>query len=236
MSAAQGRSQTGPHRSAQNEGTLMTIDDFLARHRQQWSSQWQAITGQPGDPVLRDALLARYSESHRHYHTLEHLDACLRHCVLLCTGADHPHEVTLALWFHDAIYDIGAPDNELRSADWARDALQQAGAAAAPVQRVHDLIMATRHDVAPQSRDQEILLDADLAILGAPSTVFDAYEQQIHAEYHAVPQATRRVTRRRILQGFLDRPRIYHTALFHQQREAQARANLARSVAALASG
>ena len=212
----------------------MSRDDFLARHAQQWISQWQAITGQPGDPALRDALLARYSEPHRHYHTLQHLDACLRHCVLLCAQADHPHEITLALWFHDAIYDIGAPDNELRSADWARDALLHAGADARAAQRVHDLIAATRHDTAPQSRDQEILLDADLAILGASSAVFDAYEQQIHAEYHAVPQATRRVTRRRILQGFLDRPRIYHTALFQQQREAQARANLARSIAALA--
>jgi len=211
----------------------MNSTEFTLRHQAQWQAQWQALTGTAGDPALRDALLQRYSEPHRHYHTLEHLDACLRHCVLLCPLAEHPHEITLALWFHDAIYDIGAPDNELRSADWARAALLDAGADPQLAARVHDLVMATRHDAAPRSRDQEILLDADLAILGAPPAVFDAYERQIHAEYHAVPMASRRVTRRRILQGFLDRPRIYHTPLFLQQREAQARANLARSIAAL---
>ena len=79
-----------------------------------------------------------------------------------------------------------------------------------------------------------MLLDVDLAILGAPPALFDAYEQQIGREYQAVPPAAFRRNRRRILQGFVDRPRIYHTAAFRDTREAQARANLQRSIQALA--
>lgn len=74
----------------------------------------------------------------------------------------------------------------------------------------------------------------DLAILGAPPALFDHYEQQIVREYQAVPPAAFRSNRRRILQGFIDRPRIYHTAAFHDTREAQARSNLRRSIQALA--
>ena len=179
-------------------------------------------------------LTSRYSEAHRHYHTLEHLNACLRHLGDQRALAHRPAEVALALWFHDAIYDIGASDNELRSADWARNVLLEHGGNPDVAQRVHALIMVTRHDQPPQTPDQALLLDVDLAILGAPAPVFDAYEQQIMREYQAVPSAAFRSNRTRILQGFLDRPRIYHSEAFHDARESQARDNLMRSIRALA--
>lgn len=199
-----------------------------------WHEAWQALGVAQPDAALLAALEARYREPHRHYHTLEHLDACLRHFVSARTLAEHPHEIVLALWFHDAVYAIRAPDNERLSADWAREALTTAGVDAEVAGRVHALVMVTRHDVAPATVDQQLLLDADLSILGARAAVFDAYEQQVFAEYAAVPRDAFRANRRRILQGFLDRPRIYHTAQFHDRLEAQARANLARSIRQLA--
>jgi predicted metal-dependent HD superfamily phosphohydrolase len=52
--------------------------------------------------------------------------------------------VELALWFHDAIYDTRRNDNEERSADWARSSIGTFAAEAA--ERVHTLVMATRHE------------------------------------------------------------------------------------------
>lgn len=206
----------------------------MINRQERWNTTWQQLGLVPADPSLLQALLTRYAEPKRKYHSQEHLDACLAHFDSLQAQALHPGEIALALWFHDAIYDIGASGNEARSADWARDALLAAGASAAVAQRVHALVMVTCHDVAPQTGDQEILLDVDLAILGAPPAVFDNYELQIRAEYADVAEGAFRTRRCRILQHFLDRPRIYHTELFHRLRESQARDNLARSIRQLA--
>ena len=199
-----------------------------------WQRLWQGLGAARADMALLQALVARYSEPHRKYHTLQHLDACLRHFSTLRADANHPDEIELALWFHDAVYEIRAPDNELKSADWAGSAVLAAGGSEAAAQRVHALVLVTRHDSPPQTPDQEILLDVDLAILGAPPAVFGAYEAQVRAEYSMVPAPDFRSNRRRILQGFLARPRIFHTPGFNTRLEAQARANLQRSVAALA--
>lgn len=212
----------------------MQTTEFIERHQAAWQTAWRALAQRPPAPSLLQQLVLRYCEAHRHYHTLHHLDACLRHLDQQHTLAQRPEEVALALWFHDAIYDIGAADNEQRSADWARSALLEHGGAIDVAQRVFALVMVTRHDQPPQTPDQQLLLDVDLAILGAPVAVFDEYERQIVREYQAVPTAAFRSNRRRILQGFLDRPRIYHTTTFHDAREAQARDNLGRSIESLA--
>lgn len=211
----------------------MKASDFLTRNAPAWHASWLSLTGRPGDQGLLQALVARYGETHRRYHTLDHLDACLRHLPALRGLAAQPHEIALALWFHDAIYDIGASDNEGRSANWAAQALQSAAVDTQAVQRVVALILVTRHDAAPATVDEQLMLDVDLAILGAPIAVFDGYEHQVRAEYSAVPEPLFRANRRRILQGFLARERIYHSAPFHGRLEMQARQNLARSIAAL---
>ncbi len=211
----------------------MTAQEFIDRHDSHWHAIWLSLCGRQGDQVLLQALVARYNEPHRHYHTLQHLDACLRHLPDLRGLATHPDEIALALWFHDAIYDIGATDNELRSADWAVASLSSERVDAAVAQRVFALILVTRHEVAPRTVDEQIMLDVDLAILGARAEVFDGYEGQVRSEYQTVPEALFRANRRRILQGFLARERLYHTDLFHERLETTARHNLARSIAAL---
>ncbi len=199
-----------------------------------WQRMWQALGVAKPDPALLHQLLDRYSEPHRQYHTLQHLDACFANFAPVRVQATHPAEVELALWFHDAVYEIGVPGNELKSADWAVLALKAAGTGQDVAQRVYALVMATCHDALPQTANQEILLDVDLAILGAPTAQFDEYETQIRAEYAVVPLSQFRSNRRRILQQFLARERLYHTAHFYASHEARARANLQRSIDLLA--
>ena len=196
-----------------------------------WQRAWAGIGAAGEGSALFAQLKAAYAEPQRHYHTLQHLGECLAAFDNVRTRAEHPHEVELALWFHDAIYDVKGHENEQRSADWARDALRDAGVDSTSAQRVHDLIMATRHTAVPSGRDEPLLIDIDLAILGAERPRFDEYEQQIRKEYAYVPGFLFRRKRREILKGFLDRPAIYSTPWFHDALEAKARDNLRRVTA-----
>lgn len=194
---------------------------------------WRGLGAARVAPELLPALLNRYAEPHRKYHTLQHLDACFAHFNAVRREAAHPQEVELAIWFHDAVYEIGGAQNESQSADWARGAMLAAGVSADAAQRVYSLVMATNHHVSPKTADEALLLDIDLAILGAPAPGFDAYEDQVRAEYASVPEDAFRGGRRRILQAFLARERIFLTPHFRDRLEAQARANLARSIDSL---
>jgi predicted metal-dependent HD superfamily phosphohydrolase len=198
--------------------------------RQSWARAWRGIGAVDDGVAVRDALLAAYAEPHRKYHTLQHLHECLDLLAPATAAAARPCEVEVALWFHDAIYDVRRSDNEERSADWASAAVAAAGVAAAIVERIRSLVLATKHTGSPGSDDERLLVDIDLAILGAPAQRFAEYERQIRAESSWVPQPLFDEKRGAILRSFLDRERIFATPLFHSRFEAAARVNLARAV------
>ena len=181
--------------------------------------------------ALGNDLIARHREAHRHYHTLVHLDDCLTQSRAIRALFEHAGEVEFALWFHDAIYDTRKSDNEQRCADWARQSALAGGVDASAAQRIHALVMATRHAALPATPDAALLVDIDLSILGADSIRFDAYEQEIRREYHWVPVFMFNFKRRQLLREFLTRKHIYTSAEYQQRLETQARANLTRSVA-----
>ncbi|MGM9428974.1 MULTISPECIES: HD domain-containing protein [Burkholderiales] len=113
---------------------------------------------------------------HRRYHSLQHLGECIAQLEGALDLAVHAGDVEIALWFHDAIYGLQAKDNEQRSADWAAGELTRSGAGEAQVRRVRALIMATCHTAKPADADQQLLVDIDLAILGAEPARFAEYE------------------------------------------------------------
>jgi predicted metal-dependent HD superfamily phosphohydrolase len=197
---------------------------------ERWRSTWKGLGVETAGADLYTVLRTRYAEAHRSYHTIQHLGECFvafddaRHL------ADKVHEVELALWFHDAVYEVRRQDNEEQSASWARDAAIQHGVASSAADRVHHLVLATKHNATPASPDAALVVDVDLAILGAPAERFDEYEQQIRQEYSWAPGILFRRKPREILETFLARPCIYSTDFFQTRFEVSARSNLARSI------
>lgn len=204
-----------------------------AMPRARWFSLMEAWDLPPCEDAWR-ALVSAYAQKHRYYHTGTHIDACLRHLDDCVAALDHPREVELALWFHDAVYDPLSSKNEQKSARWAQDFLARHGAPQEATARVAGLIMVTRHEAPTRTSDQSFLVDIDLSILGAEPAAYDLFEQAIRREYRHVPGMLYRAGRARLLEQFLARPRIYANRPF-TLREGQARANLARAIAQLRS-
>lgn len=181
-------------------------------------------------------LEAAYATPPRAYHGYPHVRAVLLHCQAVADGPGwvHPREVQLAALYHDAIYEAGRNDNEARSAALARAQVERwLPGAGVDVARIEQLILLTaRHgtlgaaDVDPEAA---LFLDCDMAILGAPPDVFDAYDRGIAEEYAGnVPGFLFRLNRRRFLKHLLRSPRIFLSDFFHQRLDAPARANLRR--------
>lgn len=197
------------------------------------SPPWQRLMAETGaDAITAESVFAdlcrRYSEPERAYHTLAHI-ACvladLERAASTLTAADF-NAVRLAAWFHDVVYDPRANDNEEQSAAYARKTLASFGLPTDVIDRVSALILATKTHQAPNSDAAcQCLLDADLAILGAATADYDAYAETIRREYAWVPDAHYREGRRRVLETFLQRSRLYLTPSFEPLEE-QARANL----------
>lgn len=202
--------------------------------KSRWESAWNDLGLAAPAPELHVSLLSRWSEPHRRYHTLQHLHECLELFEHDRGLAEHPGEVAVGLWFHDAIYDTGRHDNEAASAQWARQVLLAGGAGAAVADRVHALIMATRHSELPSTPDARLLVDIDLAILAAEPARFAQYERQIRDEYGFVPEPLFRARRAAILRGFLERPALFATRAYADRFDEPARANLARAIRDLA--
>lgn len=184
---------------------------------------------------MTPALEAAYAEPHRRYHTRRHIEDCLaRLDAWPGLSAAERRLLTWAIWWHDAVYDPRAADNEARSAERARQELPALGATVAEAEEVARLIRLTSgHRVAPGDRLGAVLVSIDLSVLAAPPVVYDAYARAVREEYAHVPEAAWRHGRAAVLQRFLDAPVIFPDPAFRAAHETQARANLEREIASL---
>ena len=195
-----------------------------------WVRLWRQVTA-AGDPqLIYQELVSRYSEPQRHYHNLSHVADCIAEFDSARQLAQDPTAVEVAIWFHDAVYDTHAADNEERSAKLAKERIAQACGVVGLSESVAALVLATKtHDPA-LNPDAPLLVDVDLSILGKPKDRFREYEAQIRREYEWVPVETFRAKRAEILERFLARDRIYTTDHFFDKYEQPARTNLRNSI------
>ena len=161
---------------------------------------WRHIAGPDHDGYV-DALLIRYAEPHRHYHTATHIMFVLRHVHDVAqasaagsSAAVPSPELIAAALYHDAIYDPTAARQ--------RGAQRRVGHQRPCRDRmVHTALCRScrdgrRHrwpsrrsmrsrlrDAGDGATETAMLLDADLAILGAEPGAYQAYVNGVRAEY-----------------------------------------------------
>jgi predicted metal-dependent HD superfamily phosphohydrolase len=198
---------------------------------------WQHLAGVQHGQLL-DHLLGRLREPHRHYHTATHVMWVLRHIDHIGLGLPDAvpdvAAVNLAALFHDAVYDPTRSDNEVISAVLAQHVAGELGWSTDRAASVHRLVMATAAH-SPAAADEAVLVDADLAILGAEPKDYAAYVQGVRAEYAHVSAEQWRVGRADVLRRFLAAPALFHTDVMRHERGIRATANLTAELASLTS-
>ncbi|WP_062217208.1 hypothetical protein [Streptomyces sp. NBRC 109706] len=154
-------------------------------------------------------LLERWAEPHRRYHTVAHLRFVLARLDELAGVADDPVAVELAAWFHDAVYDPRAADNEERSAELAETLLPESPRRPEVARLVR---LTAGHHPAEGDADGAALCDADLAVLAGSPDEYASYAAAVRVEYGHVSDADFAVGRARVLRQLLALPRLFHTA------------------------
>ena len=167
-----------------------------------------------------------YSELHRYYHTIEHIEDCLYKLQEVETLASHLDALKLALVYHDLFYDPKRKDNEEKSANYAYKLLSKNPSTQGLATKVREFILLTKHPSIPKTEDEKLLLDIDLSILGSSPEEYAVYEANIRKEYIHVPKLIFKLGRSKLLKKFLSQNRIFHTDFFFNKIENQARDNI----------
>ena len=196
------------------------------------------------EPVILKALwqdiAMRYNETQRVYHSLQHIRQLFGQFEQVKHHLNEPHIIALALFYHDVIYTPTRSDNELKSAEYAVEALSSY-LTAEQCQYIYALIMMTashqiddidkNSDKAKES-DAAYLLDMDLSILGASWSEYQQYAQAVRQEYAHVLDADYRVGRISVLKGLLAHPTLYLTD-YYERLEKRARENIQHEIKVL---
>ncbi len=178
---------------------------------------WNRMVRPGGSSQAWKKLDARYATPARAYHGWTHIAAMLPDLDAAKTEPNFDgvrfEAVELAVFFHDAIYDPRRSDNEAASAElFAEEAGMQAVLGLEGIEYVRDMILATAAHGPSRDASTRLLLDFDLAVLGALPARYDLYVEGIRREYAHVSDAAWRLGRGSVLKRFLERESIFQTS------------------------
>ena len=198
-------------------------------NRRRFEQLWQSCSDKSDAAAIGirfDEVQTRYKETHRRYHTPVHIAHCLQQFDAARGLMDNANAVELAVWYHDVVYDIGADDNEARSAEFfvrhANGVLNDK-----LTETVHELIMVTMHLCSlPASTDQAFLVDIDLSSFGLPWERFLRDSVAVRDEFPDISDEAFYPRQQKFLGALLGREHFCFTEFFRHRHERQARDNI----------
>lgn len=181
---------------------------------------------------------ARYSETQRHYHTLAHIEDMFHKFEIVKGKLRSPESVSLAIFFHDIIYEPTKRDNEEQSAELFQQYSQESSIDQNLTDVVVDWIIATKKHQTPEhltsgaygQTDLHYFLDMDMAVLGRPNSEYTTYVEQIEMEYNHMSKEAFNSGRTTVMKNFLKVPNIFATKEFRDLYEHQARQNIENEI------
>lgn len=146
-------------------------------------------------------------------------------------------EIFFAIMYHDIVYKPIKSNNEEASARRFKRDAKKLGLSLSKkqVDYIFDAIMATKHNdsvkhLYENDNDIKYFLDFDLYVLSSEENVYEKYREGVRKEYKIYPDALYKPGRRKVLESFLQRERIYLTDDIRAKRENFARNNLRNEI------
>lgn len=188
------------------------------RHNLWESLKYSFYSLEGKNPINLQDIINKYNSSGRYYHTVQHILEMLNQI-----GNDYVNlHLTLAIIFHDIIYDPKSNTNEEDSCA----EFDKLDMSSNHKKIVKELIMVTKTHNSDGSVLQNFMIDLDLAILGSDEIRFNEYERQIRQEYSFVSDEIYKIGRIDFIKKMLARPNIYLSQEFKDKYEVQAKSNL----------
>ena len=177
--------------------------------------------------TIHQQLVQAYEEPGRFYHTIKHIQCCLRLLEDVEDMAGNADALALSIWFHDAIYQPGASDNEQRSADWFMTETQ--GVFGDDFRNiVYGHIIATLHcNSEIKDHDSRLMIDIDLSSFGMPWSVFLRDSENVRKEFPQLSDDEFYPKQCAFSQSLLGKSHFFQSDYFYRHYEDQARLNLA---------
>lgn len=182
-------------------------------------------------------LKSYYMERHRFYHTFVHIAELLDLMSIYSSKIVDVKAITLAIIFHDVIYDPKSLLNEENSVECFQTLFRKNSHMNAV--KVSQYIMETKkHNVLDSSdEDLKYFIDFDMSILGSNQSQYVAYAIKIRKEYIHVPLDVYCQRRSDFLLKFLNETSyIFATEIFRKKYENQARKNIQFEICSLQKG
>jgi predicted metal-dependent HD superfamily phosphohydrolase len=195
-----------------------------------------------------EALDAGYTESHRAYHTWEHVAGLLEKLSEFSDLSTRSDIIAVSVFWHDVVYRTQNQDGSPRP-DYEN--VRDSGALfrqytllnKSDADAVHDLIMATSNHLQARAEkhyyvgfagDLDLFLDLDLSSLASPWEEFVEDLARIRTEFSWAPQVVFCSIQLQILEKFAkEGARLYRRAETSEQWRDAAMANLKRCITVL---
>lgn len=204
-----------------------------------WDELLEIYTGDRYLQTEKWSQLSRaYTSCGRYYHDLNHLSSLFHSLDRYRGELQNPNTLSWSIFYHDAIYCPWRKDNEKRSADYLERDLANLGVPENQRRDCYRQILQTKDHRLTLSAgpDDAYLLDFDLEVLGRTWPEYQVYAQQIRREYWMFPTGMYRRGRTKALKHFLARDWIYHTPIFRESKEENARNNLTKEILKMRKG
>lgn len=210
-------------------------------------SYWMPLEGRHKTGAW-EALDAGYTESHRAYHTWEHLAGLFEKLSRFSDLSSRADIIALSVFWHDVVYRTqnhdGTPRTDYENVRDSAELFRQYTLLNQPdADAVYDLIMATASHLQARAEKQyyagfagdlDLFLDLDLSSLASPWEEFAEDFDRIRSEFSWEAEVVFYSRQIQILENFIkEDARLYRRAETREKWLDAARANLKRCVTEL---